>query len=394
MRNLWIRSLFIVISISIAFTLYPAGISAANEDQPSSWAIQQIGILKGLNFGNESIYNNYREYITREEFSMLVTSLYEAVTGSKIETGDIKPFSDISESPWKTEIVKAHSLRIVNGVGNGLFNPKGKITRQEVAVMIYNTIRAIHPEEKPMVNENLVFHDEAQIQSWAKPAIAFLYDNYIMRGIDELTIGPLLYTTREQALLLLFKTGILTGFLDMDAMRAHEISRDDDGTIEDPGLERADEYWKLGRAYVPEGKNAKKPLKAITAYDRAIDLDPTFYLAYRDKAEALILLERYEEAMKNAVKALELNDRDGWCYARRGRIYSAFDDNDKSIQDFTRALELLKEEEPDNRELGSIYIYRAQDYLKKLMIKEAIADLKAAAGYDLIYWQILYLLGV
>jgi len=259
--------------------------------------------------------------------------------------------------------------------------------------MIFNTIRAIHPEETPMVNESLAFHDEAQIQSWAKPAIAFLYDNYIMRGIDELTIGPLLYTTREQALLLLFKTGILTGFLDMDALKAHEISRDDDGTIEDPGLERADEYWKLGRAYIQGGKNAKKPLKAIAAFDRAIDLDPAFYPAYRDKAEALILLGRYEEAMKNAEKALELNDRDGWSYVRRGRIYYAFGDNDKSIQDFTRALELLKEE-PDNRELGSIYIYRAQDYLKKVMIKEAIADLKAAAGYDLIYWQVLYLLGV
>lgn len=394
MRNFWTYILIIVISISVAFNLYPATVLAASEDQPSSWAFQQIDILKTLKFGDESIYNNYRQNITREEFSMLVVSLYEMVTRNSVEAGGINPFSDISESPWKTEIIKAHSLKIVKGVGNGLFNPSGKITRQEVAVMIYNTIRAIHPEEELTINTDLAFHDEAQIQSWAKPAVAFLYDNFIMRGIDELTIGPTLFTTREQALLLLFKTGILSGFLDIDALKARQISKDDDGSVEAVGTVNAEEYWKLGRTFVQEGNNINKPLKAITAYDRAIELDPAFYRAYRDKAEALALLGRYEEAMKNAEKALELNDSDGWCYVRRGRIYSALDNKDKSIQDFTKALDLLTENEPDNRELGSVYIYRAQDFLKKVMIKEAIADLKAAAKYELIYWQILYLLGV
>ena len=86
--------------------------------------------------------------------------------------------------------------------------------------MIYNTIRAIHPDVELTANKDLIFRDDAQIASWARPATAYLYDNYFMSGISELTIGPLQYTTREQALLLMFKAGILTGFLNDQVMQS------------------------------------------------------------------------------------------------------------------------------------------------------------------------------
>lgn len=221
-----------------------------------------------------------------------------------------------------------------------------------------------------------------------------LYDNYIMGGVAEMTAGPLEFTTREQALLFIFKTGILTGLLDEETARKlkdYEISKDDDGKIEDLKTDSAQAYWELGRKY---SLADKMPERAIAAFSKAIELDPNFYMAYRDKAEAYFFKGMYAEAMDSAEKAVELDDNDGWCYVQRGKVYSVNKETDKAIKDFTKAINLLTAEDPKNKDLAGVYMCRARSFLQKVMIKEAIADFRSAAGYDPAAGDILKLLGI
>ena len=47
--------------------------------------------------------------------------------------------------------------------------------------------------------------------------------------------------------------------------------------------------------------------EAIAAFTRAIELDPTFALAYSNRGRAYIELEQYEEAIADYDKAIELD---------------------------------------------------------------------------------------
>lgn len=170
MRTVNVKFLSFMIIAAIIITISPVNVFAAASDEPSSWSVEQINMLKTLNLGDLSIYSNYRQDITREEFSMLASSLYEFITDKSIDIGNNNPFNDISGSIYKTEILKANSLKIVSGEGGGKFNPKGKVTRQQVAVMIYNTIKAIHPDVELIANKDLIFKDNAKIAKWARPA--------------------------------------------------------------------------------------------------------------------------------------------------------------------------------------------------------------------------------
>ena len=156
----------------------------------------------------------------------------------------------------------------------------------------------------------------------------------------------------------------------------------------------AEEYWMLGRKYTLGDKYNKMPRKGIAAYDKAIEMDPDFYLAYRDKAEAYFLLGMYAESMESISKALQLNDADGWCFVHRGKLYSAGQETDKAIADFTKGILMLTAEDASNPDLGGIYTYRARNYLQKMMIKEAVSDLNNAARYDFFIAQVMLLLGI
>lgn len=123
-------------------------------------------------------------------------------------------------------------------------------------------------------------------------------------------------------------------------------------------------------------------------------MDPDFYEAYRDKAEVYYNTKEYDKSLENAQKALAMNNIDGWCHVNMGKLYYVDKDYDKTIASFTRAIELLTAEDPLSTYNAGLFIWRASCYLKKGMIKEAIADYRSAAGYDPHAADVIRLLGI
>ncbi len=160
----------------------------------SSWAIEELDKAMEYGFITPRISSNMRDIISREEFSEMMVSLYESTTGIEAEYIEA-PFTDTNDP----QISKAASLGIITGYDDGTFRPANPISRQDIALIIFRTLKLIIPE----INSYYQPRDTGeQIQPYAYDAVMFLVHNGIMKGDAKGMLNPLDHTTREQAALL------------------------------------------------------------------------------------------------------------------------------------------------------------------------------------------------
>jgi hypothetical protein len=114
--------------------------------------------------------NNFTRDITRREFCTIVVKLYQVLSGQTVTAGP-SPFTDTSNR----EIIKAHLLGIVLGVGEGLFMPARSITRQEICVMILRALSKALPTLNKSIDGPFPFTDAPLIATWAMDAMRFCY---------------------------------------------------------------------------------------------------------------------------------------------------------------------------------------------------------------------------
>jgi len=105
-----------------------------------------------------------------------------------------------------------------------------------------------------------------------------------------------------------------------------------------PGAERG--YLNRGVAW----KKLNFFDKAFADYDKAIEINPKYYVAYSNRGSSYISLFRYPEAMADLNKAIEINPKYASAYSNRGLVKSRLGNYREAIEDFDKALVL----EPDN----------------------------------------------
>lgn len=74
--------------------------------------------------------------VTRENAAKLIIRVMGAEKFAEYDDIYVTPFKDVTENKGYIAILSA--MKIVNGDGNGSFNPKNSLTRAEAACMIYN----------------------------------------------------------------------------------------------------------------------------------------------------------------------------------------------------------------------------------------------------------------
>ena len=136
----------------------------------------------------------YQSDITRLDFcvalhDMLAIECPDLLLGYPDEAS---PFSDIDSY----SVTRMYRLGVVAGIGGGLFNPYGEITRQEAAVMLRRAAIAAGVEEG---GADPGFGDMGIAAEWAVDAIGFMAETGIMRGTGGNLFSPLGTYTREQA---------------------------------------------------------------------------------------------------------------------------------------------------------------------------------------------------
>lgn len=117
-------------------------------------------------------------------------------------------FSDVSESDWFFGSVNwAAANNIVSGIENGLFAPNDSITREQLALILYNMINPDGISEMYDIED---FSDTDNISDWAKEAMGWAVDMKIISGMDNGTLAPQETATRAQFAMILMNLNSLT----------------------------------------------------------------------------------------------------------------------------------------------------------------------------------------
>lgn len=107
-------------------------------------------------------------------------------------------FSDVDEKGWYAKAVAwGAENKIVTGTGNNMFSPDAFITREQLAVMLYNYDKTAGEEEQ--LADISAFSDSGDVSVWAKDAICWAYKNGLISGKSESVLAPKDGATRAEA---------------------------------------------------------------------------------------------------------------------------------------------------------------------------------------------------
>ncbi len=143
--------------------------------------------------------------ITRAEFTKLVVEAFYGITAYEYTTA----FSDVPQNAWYAPYVnKAYDNGIVAGTSAGKFNPNDTITREDMAVILYNA--AIKHGLIATASPNKLFADEALISAYAKDAVYTLKALNIVSGVGTGEFEPKSNATRAAACQMLYSLMVKT----------------------------------------------------------------------------------------------------------------------------------------------------------------------------------------
>ena len=139
----------------------------------SDWAQEYVTTAVERGIVPTTLQERYTQGITRAEFSALAVALYETATGSVITERAL--FNDTID----LNVQKMGGLGVVTGVGDGNFNPNGRITREQAAIIIVRLANAAGSPLPPSVSN---FGDNGMIESWARDAAGQVQASGVMTG--------------------------------------------------------------------------------------------------------------------------------------------------------------------------------------------------------------------
>ena len=115
--------------------------------------------------------------------AMIVTILYRLENEPEV-TGE-NPFDDVADGQWYTNaVIWAAENKIVEGYGNGKFDPNGDITREQLATILYRYAQTKGQGFQGMWMFLLDYPDASEISSWADEAMHWMVMQGIINGKD------------------------------------------------------------------------------------------------------------------------------------------------------------------------------------------------------------------
>lgn len=166
-----------------------------------AWAVESINTLAeaGIVTGTGDRQFSPEVNVTRAEFVTMLMRAYG---------GDITPaeltFSDVNAGEWYYEpIAKAVALGSATGYDNGSFGINDNISREDMMVMAYRTMKALNiavPKSKDYEN----FSDQGAISDYAEEAIEAMYCAGIINGVGSNQLNPKGNADRAQSAKILY----------------------------------------------------------------------------------------------------------------------------------------------------------------------------------------------
>ena len=187
------------------------GMNASEINSPDSWAVPEVDAANAEKIVPVTLNSAYRLAITREEFCELIMTMLNKKYGVESSKALVEKLGFKYENSFtdtdKTSIVAANCIGIVNGRGEGIFDPYSGITRQEAAVMLANAAKVLKISGK----DAMEFTDMDSAAAWAKDSIEAVTSIVsetgarVMGGVGNGNFAPLGTYNREQAILTVYR---------------------------------------------------------------------------------------------------------------------------------------------------------------------------------------------
>ncbi|WP_242968729.1 S-layer homology domain-containing protein [Butyricicoccus pullicaecorum] len=169
-------------------------------DVPSSrWSATYINKLASLGIinGTGGGYFEPTLYVTREEFVKMLAG----VAGANVTGYTSSRFPDVSLSRWSAPYIAwAADRGITTGTDGGNFAPTMRITREEMATMIYRYVQS-SGKTLPAKNAPVIFADANLISGWAQTPVSVMQQAGIIDGNvtnGRYTFDPKVSASREE----------------------------------------------------------------------------------------------------------------------------------------------------------------------------------------------------
>lgn len=169
-------------------------------DVPSSrWSATYINRLASLGIinGTGGGYFEPTLYVTREEFVKMLAG----VAGANVTGYTSSRFPDVPLSRWSAPYIAwAADRGITTGTDGGNFAPTMRITREEMATMIYRYVQS-SGKTLPAKNAPVIFADANLISGWAQTPVSVMQQAGIIDGNvtnGRYTFDPKVSASREE----------------------------------------------------------------------------------------------------------------------------------------------------------------------------------------------------
>ncbi len=109
-------------------------------------------------------------------------------------------FTDLDGYDWASEAIEnLYGKNIINGTGNGQFNPAASVSREEIIKMI------IVAFDYPTVNETVYNFEDTDPDDWHHSYIQSAYQNGIANGMDDVSFGVGRSITRQDLAVMCYR---------------------------------------------------------------------------------------------------------------------------------------------------------------------------------------------
>ncbi len=129
---------------------------------------------------------------------MLTTVLYRQAGQPGYDPGEEK-MDDVATGAWyERSVAWAASLGIVDGMGDGTFQPNQNVTREQVAVMVYRYTKNSLGWDVSEKGSLTKFSDRKKVSDWATEGLTWAVGAGILNGKDDGTLDPQGTATRAE----------------------------------------------------------------------------------------------------------------------------------------------------------------------------------------------------
>ena len=221
MRNR--RFISILLTLCMALSLLPTSALAAAEQytdvKAGAWYYEDVDFVtdKGYFKGMSDTIFAPDETMTRAMFVTVLSRYAEAKVDDTTST-----FTDVPAGTWYTGAVTwAAKKGIVEGRGNGIFDPNGTVTREEMCTILDRYLKAYDLDAK-LAKKPATITDLETVSAWAVEAVEDCVAFGVIIGYPDGTFGPKITASRAHVAAILHRLQIIVDESDGPSTETYE----------------------------------------------------------------------------------------------------------------------------------------------------------------------------